>query len=142
MVCTFFGHRNAEREIQEKICDTIIYLIEHKRVDKFYVGNHGNFDYMVQKALSRIKTKYPHISFSVVLAYMPKEKNEWDTIDFSNTEYPDALATVPRRFAVDRRNFWMLERSDYIITYVTHDFGGAAKFKEIAKRRGKIIIEI
>ncbi len=93
-------------------------------------------------ALSQIAPLYPHIRFSIALAYMPTKKNEWETLDFSNTEYPEALSSVPRRFAIDKRNRWMIERSDYVVTYMTHTFGGAAKFKEIAKRRGKIIIEI
>ena len=36
----------------------------------------------------------------------------------------------------------MIERSDVVITYVTHSFGGAAKFKKLAKRKKKTVVEL
>jgi hypothetical protein len=36
----------------------------------------------------------------------------------------------------------MLKQSDYVITYITHTWGGAAQYVSKAKRQGKIIIEI
>ena len=51
--------------------------------------------------------------------------------------------TVPKRFAIFYRNKWMIERSDYVVTYVTHQIGsGAAQFKELAEKQGKIVIEL
>ena len=47
MVCTFFGHRDTPRIAELILKEKIIYLIENKNVDKFYVGNNGNFDFMV-----------------------------------------------------------------------------------------------
>ncbi|MBR6694164.1 MAG: hypothetical protein IKL62_04365 [Clostridia bacterium] len=124
--------------LKEKIIDLIIY--EH--VDKFYIGNQGRFDYMASKVLDEIKMDYPFIVFSVVLAYMPQKVCEWDEGKYINSEYPEVLANVPRRFAIDKRNRWMLEHSDFVITHVTRSFGGAAKFKEIAERKNKRVINI
>lgn len=31
----------------------------------------------------------------------------------------------------------MIKQSDYIITYVTHNWGGAANFKSLAEKKGK-----
>ena len=36
----------------------------------------------------------------------------------------------------------MIDNSDYVIVYVEHKTGGAAKFKEIAERKKKIVINI
>lgn len=36
----------------------------------------------------------------------------------------------------------MIEQADYVITYVTHSWGGAAKFKELAEKKGKTVINI
>ncbi len=36
----------------------------------------------------------------------------------------------------------MLERADYVIAYVTHSWGGAAKCTGIAQRKGKRVIPI
>lgn len=53
--------------------------------------------------------------------------------------YPQ-LEGVPRRFAISKRNEFMVEHADIVVAYVTHDWGGAAKMLEFARRRKKEII--
>jgi len=36
----------------------------------------------------------------------------------------------------------MIEQSDVVITYVTHDWGGASTTLEYAKKKGKKIISV
>jgi hypothetical protein len=36
----------------------------------------------------------------------------------------------------------MIKQSDVVVTYVTHNFGGAAQFKEMAEKQGKMVIEL
>ncbi len=137
--CCFFGHRDTPSEISDKLEQTIIDLIENKSVDTFYVGNQGSFDGMVRNTLKKLKVKYPHINYTVVLAYMPTEKNGKD---YSDTIYPDGLENVPRKFAIDRRNKWLVDNSDYVIAYISRSFGGAAKFYELAIKRKKNVINL
>lgn len=139
MVCTFFGHKDTPKEIEPAIRSTLIDLIENKNVNVFYVGNNGNFDIMVRRQLDDLSQTYP-ITYSVVLAYLPTEKNKYD--DLTNTIYPEGLETVPKRFAISWRNKWMIQQSDIVVTYVTHTYGGAVQFKEIAERAGKEVINI
>lgn len=139
MVCTFFGHKNTPKEIEPTLRSTLIDLIENKNVNVFYVGNNGNFDTMVRRQLEDLSQTYP-ITYSVVLAYLPTEKNKYD--DSSNTIYPEGLETVPKRFAISWRNKWMIQQSDIVVTYVTHSFGGAARFKEMAERLNKHVINL
>ena len=139
MVCTFFGHKDAPKEIEPTLRSALIDLIEQKNATVFYVGNNGNFDTMVRRQLEDLSQTYP-ITYSVVLAYLPTEKNKNDNL--TNTIYPEGLETVPKRFAISWRNKWMIHQSDVVVTYVTHNFGGAAQFKEMAKRFGKIIINL
>ena len=139
MVCTFFGHKDTPKEIEPTLRSTLINLIENKNVNVFYVGNNGNFDTMVRRQLEDLSYTYP-ITYSVVLAYLPTEKNKYDNL--TNTIYPEGLETVPKRFAISRRNKWMIQQSDVVVTYVTHNFGGAWQFKEMAKRLRKPIIDI
>ncbi|MEE1280075.1 MAG: hypothetical protein UHH95_04505 [Oscillospiraceae bacterium] len=58
MTCTFFGHRDAPKEIEPSLRLALMDLIENKGVDRFYVGNNENFDYMVRKNLRLLKEKY------------------------------------------------------------------------------------
>ena len=97
---------------------------------------------MVRKILRLIKKSYPQIDYSVVLAYMPREKKELDFYDYSDTIFPDGLENTPPRFAISRRNEWMIKNSDYVVTYVKYIVGGAAKFKSLAQSKGKTVLEI
>ena len=139
MVCTFFGHKDTPKEIEPTLRSTLIDLIENKNVNVFYVGNNGNFDIMVRRQLEDLSQAYP-ITYSVVLAYLPTEKNKYDNL--LNTIYPEGLETVPKRFAISWRNKWMIQQSDIVVTYVTHNFGGAWQFKELAERINKSTIEL
>ena len=139
MVCTFFGHKDTPKEIEPTLRSTLIDLIENKNVNVFYVGNNGNFDTMVRHQLEDLSQTYP-ITYSIVLAYLPTEKNKYDNL--TNTIYPEGLETVPKRFAISWRNKWMIQQSSIVVTYVTHSFGGAAQFKEMAARMGKTVFNI
>ena len=141
--CVFFGHKDADSSISPRLREAIIKLILEQGITNFLVGNNGKFDYIVYKALKDIKQEYPYITYSVVLAYLPGGKTEYENY-YAEEEslLPDGIEVGPARFAIDRRNKWMIEQADYVITYVTHSWGGAAKFKELAEKKGKTVINI
>ena len=134
---TFFGHRDTPKEIEPALRLTLIDLIKNKNATVFYVGNHGNFDAMVRRQLEDLSKTYP-IKYYVVLAYMPCKNAEPD----EHSILPEGIETVPRRFAINYRNKWMLNKSDIVVTYVTHPFGGAWEFKQMAEKMKRNIIGI
>lgn len=142
--CTFFGHRRCPPTLRTQLREVLMDFIQGQGVNTFYVGNQGSFDGMVCSVLRELSQEYPHITYAVVLAYLPSEqKDEWSKFsDHSDTMYPEGIEMVPRRFAIDWRNRWMLKRADYVVTYITHTWGGAAKFAEQAKRAGKIVVNL
>ncbi len=117
-------------------------MIENKGADIFYVGNQGNFDTMVRKNLKDLKQIHPEIKYAVVLAYMPQKKEQFDNLDYSDTIYPEGLENVPPRYAIVKRNQWMIDQSHYVVTYVTHHIGGAVKFKELAEKKKKTVFNL
>lgn len=139
MTVTFFGHKDTPKEIEPTLRTTLIDLIENYNATEFYVGNSGNFDAMVRRQLEELSRTYP-INYSIVLAYLPGKKTGYD--HSTNTIYPEGIETVPKRFAISWRNKWMIQRSDIVVTYVTHTYGGAWQFKELAKKMGKTIIDL
>jgi hypothetical protein len=139
MVCTFFGHRDTPPAIKPVLQQAILDLIEQKGIDRFYIGNQGNYDAMAQSILSEFEQSHG-IRYTVVLAYLPKKDSL--PYDAEHTVLPEGIETVPPRFSIEYRNKWMIERSDYVVTYVCRSFGGAAKFKKIATRKKKTIIEL
>ena len=134
---TFFGHRDTPKETEPALRLTLIDLIENKNATVFYVGNHGNFDAMVRRQLEDLSKTYP-IKYYVVLAYMPGKN---DTPD-ERSILPDGVETVPRRFAINYRNKWMLNKADTVVTYVTRNFGGAWQYKKMALMQEKIHITL
>ena len=139
--CTFFGHSICSEEKRPILRKEIIDLIENRCVNKFYVGNQGQFDRLVSSVLQELKTEYD-IDYALVLAYLPEKRDCADTRDFSDTTFPEGIETAPKRFAISWRNRWMIKHSDYVITHVTHSWGGAAQFVELARRQKKVVINI
>ena len=89
--------------------------------------------------LKELSEQY-NINYYIVLAYLPFNKTEG--ADYSHTVYPEGIEATPKRFAISFRNKWMIEQSDYVISYITHSFGGAAQFVERARKKGKTIINL
>lgn len=137
--CAFFGHRDCPETIKPKIRTAVIDLIENHGVTMFYVGNQGNFDRLVRSVLKETTTAYPEVGYAVVLAYMPPTKVANLSEDFSDTMLPEGIEKVPKRYAILWRNKWMVTHADYVMTYITHSYGGAAKFQELAKKMSKSI---
>ena len=132
---TFFGHRDTPKEKEPTLRLTLIDLIENENATLFYVGNHGNFDAMVRRQLEDLSKTYP-IKYYVVLAYMPSKNDNPD----EHSILPEGIETVPRRFAINYRNKWMLNKSDVVVTYVTRPVGGAWEFKQMAEKSQKYMI--
>ena len=106
----------------------------------FYVGHQGRFDAYVHSELKKLKQEYPQINYAVVLAYMPGKKTEYD--DYSDTMLPEGIESIHPHYAISWRNNWMLRQSDYVVTYITHSYGGAAQYVSKAKSAKKWIIEL
>ena len=92
-------------------------------------------------ALKELKKIYNYIEYYVVLAYMPTERKD-EFYDYSDTLLPDFAENVPPRYAIDKRNRWMIEKSNYVISYVYRKYGGAYKFYEIAKKKNKVVTNL
>ena len=137
LACTFFGHKDCPETKYSNILQAIQNLITKKNITTFYVGTQGNFDSLVYRALCCLRADFPQIRIYRVLAYMTKGN---DTIPDSTL--PEGIEFVHPRYAIDWRNRWMIERSDYVIDYVTHNFGRAAKYVNEAKRKEKNIPQI
>ncbi len=136
----FFGHRDAPEEIEERLWPVLVDLVEKKSIHSYIVGNQGNFNRLVLKALKRLKQTYPAIDYCVVLAYMPQES--LSNGEEENTLCPYIFEKTPPRYAIVKRNRWLVARANYVVTYVTHSGGGAAQFAALAKRQGKTVINL
>lgn len=137
--CAFFGHSSCPNSIYPELKNQIEFLIKNCNVKTFLLGDYGNFDVLVLKAIREISEIYD-ISYKVILSYIPTSYNFF--AKDPNSIYPDELTFVHKKFAIDYRNNYLVDKSDYFITYITHSHGGAAKFAYKAKRKCKTVINI
>ena len=73
---------------------------------------------------------------------MPESSASEDGTDYSETVFPEGLENTPRRFAIAKRNSYLVSLADVVVTYVTSPAGGAAYFKEYAEKQGKRVINL
>ena len=139
MVCTFFGHRDAPDSIKEAVLDKIVSLMLQENVKTFYVGNNGNFDFLVQSLLFELKKEYKDINYSIVLSRVDEKVKTEQQLE---TLFPEELDKTPSRYAISKRNDWLIKNSQFLITYTKRKFSNCYKLIETASKRGLKIINI
>ena len=136
--CSFFGHSLCPDSIKPVLKKNIEELIKCG-INCFLLGDRGDFDILVLKTIKDLQEEY-EFSYKIILSYIPQSKSCFTNDPHSI--YPEELAVVPKRFAIEYRNRYLVENSDCFICYITHNYGGAVKFARKAKRMGKTVINI
>lgn len=138
---TFCGHRTIapsnSKIIRERLYEILERLIREGATE-FLLGGYGTFDYLCAKAVFDLKEKYPHIISVLVIPYIDMD---YDRSLYDISEYPP-IENVPRKFAILKRNEYMVRKADVVVSYVEFSFGGAAKTLQYAKRKKKNIISV
>lgn len=137
MTVTFCGHSTVYpmEPVEAWLRETVGALIL-RGAEKFYLGGYGAFDQMAASVVWAQKTQHPYIASVLVLPYLDRKVI---SEHYDYTTYPP-LESVPKRFAISRRNRWMVDNSDVLVAYVTHDWGGAATTLKYAERKKKEVI--
>ena len=95
------------------------------------------------RTLKDLKANFPEIELIFITPYLDKN---YSKLEFAKYHYDDVIfppiESVPRKFAILKRNELMVEESDLVIAYVMYSWGGAAKTLEYAKRKKKTIINL
>ncbi len=140
--CTFCGHADTSDKLRLTLHIATEKMIRKNDVIDFYVVTNRNFDRMATQVLHEHKKQYPQINYHIVLAYMPSTRSENSLYKGIETLHPDGLETVPLHYAIVHRNRWMVEHSQYIISYVTHGCGGAAETLKYATARKLEVVSL
>ena len=145
MTITFCGHSNClfSDEEKEKLKQLLIKEIRKNPTCKFYLGGYGDFDSLCLRTLRKLKTDFPDIELLFITPYLDKN---YSKLEFAKYHYDDVifppLESVPRKFAILKRNEWMVDSADIVIAYVKYSWGGAAKTLEYAKRKKVPLVNI
>lgn len=127
--CFFIGHRDAPEEIMPVLQRAIERHIVEYGVIEFVVGHYGRFDLMSSRAVIEFKKTYS-VTLRLLLPYHPSER-PCDVPDgFDGTLYLFE-SPVPKRLAIVKANRLMIERSDFLISYVRYE-GNSKKLADYA----------
>ena len=134
---TFCGHREVQEpeKVQKWLYETVSGLIL-EGADVFYLGGYGEFDRMALSVVNKIKEAHPDVRAILVLPYLDRPM---DLDAYDGSVYPP-LEKVLRRYAISRRNRWMVDQADVVVAYVIHEWGGAATTLRYAEAKKKTII--
>ena len=137
MIVTFCGHSKVPQhsKMLSLLSAMINGFIEEGATD-FYLGGYGDFDHLAALAVHNAKNDCAAIRSFLIIPYMERE---YDNCLYDASVYPP-LENVPRKFAILKRNEWMIDQSDVVVAYVTHDWGGAATALKYARRKKKRIV--
>ena len=69
--CFFIGHRETPDQVYPALLETIEHHITEYGVAEFVVGQYGNFDRLVIRALSQAKRAHPDITLMLMTPYYP-----------------------------------------------------------------------
>ena len=137
MRVTFCGHKDVDnRDLVKRWVTSVCRELIMQGADEFFLGGYGGFDLLCASVLCELKETHPQIRLVLVLPYL---QNRICVEGYDETVYPP-LESVPKRFAISKRNEWMVQQSDILVAYVIHSWGGASKTLEYARRKKKRII--
>lgn len=146
MIVTFCGHAHFSKS--EKYEQQILAFLEEKVGDQpadMYLGDYGSFDSFAYDCCKKYKEVHPDISLVFVTPYLSidyqKNHLEYQKTRFDSILYPE-IEDKPKRYAISYRNKYMVEKADYVVAYVSHDWGGAYTAYKKAKRMGKEIFNL
>lgn len=146
---SFFGHRvvpdfsTVESRV-ERLISTL--LTHHSRID-FLVGRNGDFDLMVTAAIKRLKSQTHSDTCSLIwilpypTAELQSHLSDFETY-YDDIEVCQSAAQAHPKRAFQIRNREMVDRSDFVVFYVTHSHGGAYQTLRYAQMENKYFVNL
>ena len=148
MIITFIGHRKLSNigNLFEDIKKTILININRNEQIEFYCGGYGDFDNLCMTVCNSLKKEKIKCEIIFITPYISESQQrkikELISADLYDSALYPPLENVPMKFAISKRNEWIVNKADLIIAYVTHKFGGAYKTLMYAKRKKKKIVNL
>lgn len=151
-IVAFIGNREVadSQSVLEKLLSTLEELFGAECSDSlfrypvFYCGGYGAFSQIASDAIDIFRKRNPEIKSEklfitpyVTPSYL--KVNKYMKEFYDEIVYPP-LENVPPKFAISRRNQWMIDRCNLLVAYMENPFGNTRKCVEYAVRKDKIVI--
>ena len=142
---SFFGHRKLYdlHRIDEQLVPILKELIRAKQYVSFIIGRNGEFDEYTASVIKRVQKevgKYNN-EMTLVLPYTVADIEFYEKY-YDNVLIPESVYGVHPKSAIQLRNQWMIEQSDFVIVYVERENGGAHTAMKYAEKLSKRIINL
>lgn len=148
MIITFVGHSSLYKksELSGILKKTIMDRIACKEPVSFYCGGYGDFDTLCAKVCHFIKQERNDCEIVFITPYITESQQGKINYLIKNNVYDSViyppLEKIPFKFAIRKRNEWMVDQADLVIAYVEYTSGGAYKTLCYAQKRKKHIINL
>lgn len=130
--CAFTGHREVENDLDVKRLNQEIEALIKRGVDTFYNGMARGFDLIAAKEVLKLKKKYKNVKLIACIPYYGQEKY-FDVKDkkayqevLKKADLQTLLSPVYYKGCELRRDEYMADRADVLITYLRKTMGGTA----------------
>ncbi len=145
--CTFAGHSNAPESVKSELIKAVYDLIEKENVTTFYVGSHGNFDGMSASAVRKAKRHFRDKNIKLILVVPKMNSTITNQREYYESMYDELLIPAESDAAhykamITVRNRWMVDNSDFIITYIRREYGGAFTTYKYAQKKEISVINL
>lgn len=146
MIIAFTGHSliSSKNKIKEVVKEQIRNNVIDIESVTCYIGGYGDFDEICASACRELKKEFDNIEIVYVAPYISLSEQskirEMQRFGLCDTSIYPPIENVPPRFAISKRNEWMMSNADLVIAYVNRSYGGAYKSLQAAKRKKKKII--
>ena len=141
----FFGHAEftGSNDLRLKLSAILRDYVD-KYDCEFFFGGYGGFDDFAYSCVKDL-TSPNSIQKIFVTPYITesylRNQVEYRFRKYDGIIYPE-IEKTPYKLAIIARNRWMVERSDIVIVYVSHSFGGAYNTYSYARQKKKNIINL
>ena len=151
-ICCFTGHREMSvlppEEIDAKLTNKLIDLIENEGFTDFRAGGARGFDSFAAMVVLKLKKKYPHIKLHLILPCKGQENRfspiEKQIYSFA-LENADSVTYIQERYSegvMFVRNRALVDGSDLCIAYLEKLRGGTYQTVNYARKQGVKTINV
>ena len=130
MIITFCGHSTLTD--WETITQAVLDILKSETADKseeeikFYLGGYGNFDSIADEACKRYNKINGNAKRIFITPYLDEVYLKYRSEIYDETLYPE-IENVPKRYAISKRNEWMINQADLVVAYVDYGWSNSSK---------------
>ena len=147
-ICTFAGHRQVfESKISENLQNVLEGFMEKDTRFVFLNGGMGQFDALCAGAVRSLKKRHPEkeIQLCLVIPYLSvkinAEKSYLQSM-YDEILMPEGVEYAHYKAAISKRNRWMVDQADCLVSYIIRQYGGAYQTFRYAQKKSIPIINV